>query len=261
VATAESLPVSTRSSPPFRVLLLGGTGEASEIAARLAERTDIVTLSSLAGRVSQPRMPQGIVRVGGFGGVTGLIAYLAEEQINAVIDATHPFAAKISRNAEAACTHLQLPLIAFARPPWVPQQGDHWHDMPDIESAAAFVESRKGRVFLAIGRQELAAFSECHDAWFLIRAIDPPQEPLPPRAKIILERGPFDLPREMQLLHDHAIDYVVSKNSGGAATYSKIAAARAAGIPLVMIHRPLKHNIPTLAHIEDVLSALNRLIS
>jgi precorrin-6A/cobalt-precorrin-6A reductase len=136
VATAESLPVSTRSTPPFRVLLLGGTGEASEIAARLAERTDIVTLSSLAGRVSQPRMPQGIVRVGGFGGVTGLIAYLAEEQINAVIDATHPFAAKISRNAEAACTHLQLPLIAFARPPWAesfsPSAARSWPRSPNV---------------------------------------------------------------------------------------------------------------------------------
>jgi len=193
--------------------------------------------------------------------VVGLTAYLAEEQINAVIDATHPFAAKISRNVEAACAHLQLPLIVFARPPWVPQQGDHWHDVPDIESAAAFVGSRNGRVFLAIGRQELAAFSRCRDAWFLIRAIDPPHEPLPPHAKIILERGPFDLPHELQLLRDHAIDYIVSKNSGGPATYAKIEAARTAGIPVVMIHRPLKHSVPTVERIEDVLSALNRLIS
>jgi len=191
--------------------------------------------------------------------VTGLIAYLRDERISAVIDATHPFAAKISRNAEAACTLLRLPLIAFARPPWVQQRGDHWHDVPDVEGAAAFVAGTKGRVFLAIGRQELGAFSDCQDAWFLIRAIDPPHQPLPPNAKIMLQRGPFDLPHEVQLLRDHAIDYIVSKNSGGPATYSKIEAARAAGIPVVMIRRPLKHTAPTVEHIEEVLSALSRL--
>ena len=191
--------------------------------------------------------------------MTGLISYLAAEHISVVIDATHPFAAKISRNAEAACSHLGLPLIVFTRQPWVKLREDCWHEVPDIESAASFVAVRKGRVFLAIGRQELGAFSDCKDAWFLVRAIDQPEGPLPPQSKIILQRGPFDFQHELQLLRTHVIDYVVSKNSGGPATYSKIEAARAIGIPVVMIGRPLKHTVPTVEHVDEVLAELSRL--
>ncbi len=245
---------------PARVLILGGTGEAFEIALRLATRTDLQIISSLAGRVSHPKQPEGIVRIGGFGGVDGLTSYLIQEDIAAVIDATHPFAAVISRNAAEACQGLGLPLIAFARPPWVKTKGDRWYEVADMESAAAFVASQKGRVFLTIGRQALGAFKLCKDTWFLIRAVEKPEEALPPDALLILDRGPFDLEHELQLLRDHTIDYVVSKNSGGSATYSKIEAARKLGIPVVMIRPPSKHHGKTCERIDEVLTSLNHLL-
>jgi len=238
---------------PPRILILGGTSEASRLAARLAGRTDLITISSLAGRLSQPTRPAGIVRIGGFGGVTGLTWYLLKEKINVVIDATHPFATRISSNAEMACKITNVPLISFERRPWKPLEQDRWLHAPDMQAAASLVNHQHRRVFLSIGRQELGAFSDCEDAWFLIRAIDEPQCPLPPRSKLILERGPFTLDHELNLLRTESIGYVVSKNSGGAATYSKIEASRILGIPIVMIDRPLKHTTPTVAHLDEVL--------
>lgn len=242
----------TRTHAP-RVLILGGTTEASEIARRLAARSDVTVISSLAGRVSQPRLPAGIVRVGGFGGAAGLISYLVNENIGVVIDATHPFASKISGNAELACNTLNIPLISFERPPWKPQERDLWRTVPDVKTAASMSNHAGSRVFLSIGRQELGAFSDCKDAWFLVRAIDAPSETLPANAKLILKRGPFHLDDELQMLRSESISLIVSKNSGGTATYSKIEAARALRIPVVMIDRPLKHTIPTVARPEDVL--------
>jgi precorrin-6A/cobalt-precorrin-6A reductase len=244
---------------PLRVLILGGTSEASEIARRLADRSDLSVISSLAGRVNQPKIPDGPVRIGGFGGVDGLISFLQDEKIDAVIDGTHPFAARISASAESACSQLGLPLIAFSRLPWARQEADRWHIMPDTRSAAAYVAQTSGRVFLAIGRQQLDAFAACSNAWFLIRTIDPPDVSLPANTKLILERGPFHLEDELQLLRDHAIDYIVSKNSGGPATYAKIEAARLLGIPVVMIDRPQKHSVPSIDSIDGVLASLNRL--
>lgn len=246
-------------SVPLRVLLLGGTAEASEIARRLADDDGLRVLSSLAGRVNQPRMPVGPVRVGGFGGVDGLIAFLNGEGIDAVIDATHPFASRISANAEAACKQLGIPLIALARPPWTKHEADRWHTVPDIEHAAAYIAEIAGRVFLAIGRQQLDAFAACNTAWFLIRAIDPPDVSLPANTKLLLERGPFHLEDELRLLRDHAIDCVVSKNSGGLATYAKIEAARVLRIPVVMVDRPRKHTVATVDAIDSVLAGLRRL--
>ena len=246
-------------SAPLRVLILGGTGEASEIANRLGDKTGIVAITSLAGRVQQPRIPDGLVRVGGFGGVEGLISFLRSEQIDVVIDATHPFAAQISANAEAACKQLGVPLIAFARAPWSSYEADRWHVVPHIERAADYVATTGGRVFLAIGRQHLDAFAACNTAWFLIRTIDPPNVPLPVNAKLVLERGPFHLDHEMHLLRTHAIDYIVSKNSGGQATYAKIEAARLLGLPVVMVDRPQKHTVPTVGTMDEVLENLNRL--
>jgi precorrin-6A/cobalt-precorrin-6A reductase len=239
-----------------RVLILGGTGEASELATQLAARADLTVISSFAGRVSQPRLPAGIVRVGGFGGVAGLISYLVDEDIEVVIDATHPFAAKISGNAELACKTLGVPLIALDRPPWEPKEHDCWCAVPDVQAAASMVNHRRNRVFLSIGRQELDAFSNCDDAWFLVRAIDVPNEKLPANSKLILKRGPFHLNDELQMLRDEFISLIVSKNSGGTATYSKIEAARALRIPVIMIDRPRKHNLPTLARLDDVLQKL-----
>jgi len=245
----------TRSHSPL-ILILGGTSEASELAARLASRTDLQVISSLAGRVSQPRLPAGIVRVGGFGGVSGLISYLTHDNIGVVIDATHPFAWKISGNAELACNTLSLPLIALERPPWEPNEHDCWYTVPDVQAAATMVNHKNNRVFLSIGRQELGAFSRCEDAWFLVRAIDEPNEKLPANSKLILKRGPFHLDDELQLFRNESISLIVSKNSGGTATYSKLEAARALKIPVIMIDRPLKHTIPTVARPEDVLLKL-----
>jgi len=255
VIEMQSVTTPTRSQAP-RVLILGGTTEASEIAKRLAARSDVTVISSLAGRVSQPRLPAGMVRVGGFGGVAGLISYLLNEKIEVVIDATHPFASKISGNAELACNTLNIPLIAFERPPWKPQEQDLWRAVPDVQTAASMSNHEGSRVLLSIGRQELGAFSDCIDAWFLVRAIDEPNEKLPANSKLILKRGPFHLNNELQMLRSECISLIVSKNSGGTATYPKIEAARALRIPVVMIDRPLKHKIPTVARPEDVLLKL-----
>ncbi len=255
VIEMQSVTNPTRSHSR-RVLILGGTSEASELATQLAARADLTVISSFAGRVSQPRLPAGIVRVGGFGGVTGLISYLVDENIEVVIDATHPFAAKISGNAELACKTLSVPLIALERPPWEPKEHDCWCAVPDVQAAASIVNHKRNRVFLSIGRQELSAFSNCEDAWFLVRAIDEPNEKLPANSKLILKRGPFHLDDELHMLRSESISLIVSKNSGGTATYSKIEAARALQIPIVMIDRPQKHNIPTVPRPQDVLQKL-----
>jgi precorrin-6A/cobalt-precorrin-6A reductase len=239
-----------------RVLILGGTSDASELATHLAARSDVTVISSLAGRVNQPRLPAGIVRVGGFGGVGGLISYLVDQNIEVVVDATHPFASKISGNAELACSNLSLPLIALDRPAWEPKEHDCWCAVPDAHAAASMVNHERNRVFLSIGRQELGAFSNCANAWFLVRTIDEPNEKLPANSKLILRRGPFHLNDELQLLRNESIGLIVSKNSGGTATYSKIEAARALRIPVVMIDRPRKHSFPTVARPDDVLQKL-----
>ena len=243
-----------------RVLILGGTGEGAQLAARLSERLDLTVISSLAGRVSEPKLPKGLVRVGGFGGLDALTSYLVNEEIKVVIDATHPFAAKISQNAELACRRTGLPFIALLRPPWRRLAGDRWHEVPDFQSAAKFVDTKMGRVFLSIGRQELGSFSECGNAWFLIRAIEEPTECLPPHRRVLLQRGPFELKDELQLLRDHSINCLVSKNSGGPATYTKIEAARSLDIPVVMINRPIKHTVQAVETVEDAIAKLDYLI-
>ncbi|NYF52459.1 cobalt-precorrin-6A reductase [Tunturiibacter gelidoferens] len=243
-----------------RILILGGTGEGIELATRLANRKDLRAISSLAGRVREPKRPEGVVRVGGFGGVDGLASYLAKENIRMVVDATHPFAVQISRNAELACARLGLPLIGFIRPPWVQTKADLWHEVADFREAATLVDLQKGRVFLSIGRQELGSFTVCHSTWFLIRAIEEPTGPLPDLHEILLRRGPFNLDDELQLLRDHSIDRVISKNSGGSATYTKIEAAQLLGIPVVMVKRPVKHAIVTVETLEEVILEINRLV-
>ena len=250
--------LTRRRSP--RILILGGTSDARKLAEHLVGRPDLTVISSLAGRVNKPRLPEGIVRVGGFGGVAGLISYLVDENIAVVVDATHPFAAKISGSAEVACKTLSVPLIALERPPWEPNEHDRWCTVPGVQAAATMVNHKNNRVFLSIGRQELGAFSRCDDAWFLVRAIDEPADKMPAKSKLILQRGPFRLDDELQLFRNESISLIVSKNSGGSATYSKIEAARALQIPVVMIDRPRKHSIPTLARPDEVLNTLARLL-
>ncbi|MDB5359175.1 MAG: precorrin-6x reductase [Rhodospirillales bacterium] len=239
----------------IRLLILGGTGEAAALARHLADRPNLHVISSLAGRVAAPVLPPGAVRIGGFGGVEGLAAYLAAEGIDAVVDATHPFAARMSFHAAEACKRLGVPLLAFVRPAWAPEPGDRWLPVADMAAAAALC---RGRVFLTVGRQELAPFAPS-DAWFLIRAIDPPDGPLPAHHQLMLKRGPFTLADEIALLRDHQIDLLVSKNSGGPATHAKIAAARARGLPVVMVERPARPATEQASSLDAVAGWLGRL--
>jgi precorrin-6A/cobalt-precorrin-6A reductase len=237
---------------PLRILLLGGTAEGSALAARLASRRDVAVISSLAGRTSRPALPQGSVRVGGFGGATGLGAFLEREAIDVVVDATHPFAGTISRNAADTTAARGVPLLVLERPAWSAHPDDRWHHVPDAAAAARSVTQAGKRVFLTTGRQNLAPFAAC-EGWFLIRTIDPPEPPLPRLHDLLMSRGPFTFEEEYRLLSDHRIDVVVSKNSGGDATYAKIAAARELGIPVVLVERPPRRPAPTVADVDAAL--------
>jgi precorrin-6A/cobalt-precorrin-6A reductase len=197
---------------------------------------DIV--SSLAGRVRDPVLPSGPVRIGGFGGAEGLRTWLADNKIDVLVDATHPFAGTMSAHAAAAASELGLPLLHVRRGGWREELGDRWRRVADLASAADAVAEQAQRVFLTIGRQGVAEFAHVTDAWFLIRAIDPPTGALPPRHELLLARGPFALEAEIRLMSDRRIDVLVTKDSGGELTAAKLAAARARGIPVVMIDRP-----------------------
>lgn len=195
-------------------------------------------MSSLAGRVREPVLPAGEVRVGGFGGAEGLRDWLLAHRIDLVVDATHPFAGTITANAAAAASALDLPLIRLSRPGWTAEPGDNWIRVPDLAAAAETIADVGERVLLTIGRQGVSAFAGLTRPWFLIRAIDPPDPPLPARYELLLARGPFTVADETDLLVRECIDTVVTKDSGGDLTSAKLTAARAAGIPVVMIDRP-----------------------
>ncbi|BCZ24131.1 cobalt-precorrin-6A reductase [Mycobacterium senriense] len=218
----------------MRVLLLGGTGEARALAKALHPRVDIV--SSLAGRVPDPALPVGPVRIGGFGGVDGLRRWLQDERIDAVVDATHPFAATMTAHAAAACTDLRIPHLILARPAWDPAAAI----VVESDADAAETVARQGysRVFLTTGRSGVRAFAGS-DAWFLIRAVtDPDASALPRHHRVLLSRGPYGYDDEFALLRDHRIDALVTKNSGGDMTRAKLDAAAALDVPVVMVARP-----------------------
>lgn len=237
-----------------RLLILGGTTEAVELARCVAGRPVIY---ALAGRTRAPVMPPVPVRIGGFGGVEGLAAFLRAEGIGAVVDATHPFAATISAHAAEACARVRVPRLRLERPAWQRQPGDRWIEVADIAAAAAALPSG-ARAFLAIGRQELAAFAARDDLWALVRVIDPPERPLPlARCQVVTGRGPFDPAAETALLAAHGIDHVVAKNSGGAASYAKIAAARALGVPVILVRRPEPPPGPRVASVAAALDWLD----
>lgn len=242
-----------------RLLILGGTGDAASLAARASQIAEIEVVSSLAGRTQQPFTPKtGTVRIGGFGGAAGLAAFLLDRPIDLLIDATHPFAAKISANAAVAAAECNVPYLMLVRPAWERVEGDRWIEVASHSEAAIALLGQSQRVFLTIGRQELAAFAGLDAIWFLMRAIDPPALNTPvPKGKLLLARGPFSLEDERQLLLEYQIDTIVSKNSGGGATYAKIAAARELGIPVVMVQRP---QIPDVEQVADVEGAIAWLI-
>lgn len=218
----------------MRVLLLGGTAEARALAELLHPDVDVI--SSLAGRVPDPALPVGPLRIGGFGGVDGLCDWLVRNDITAVIDATHPFAATITANASAACTELGLPHLVLNRPPWDP--GGATVVATDTEAAEIIAARRYSRVFLTTGRSGVAAFSDS-DAWFLIRVVTAPDVAvLPPNHELVLSRGPYRYEDESELLRSRGIEVLVTKNSGGALTRAKLDAARALGVDVIVIERP-----------------------
>jgi precorrin-6A/cobalt-precorrin-6A reductase len=233
------------------ILVLGGTGEARELAARL-EDAGIRVTTSLAGRVANPRLPRGEVRVGGFGGPAKLAAWLARHDVGAVVDATHPFAERISASAAEACPAAGVPLVRLERPCWRESPGDRWHRVADLAAAAALTPALGARVLLTTGRQGLAAFAGA-DAWFLIRCVDPPDPPLPARHALVLDRGPYTLAGERGLIDRHAIDLLVTKDSGGALTEAKLDAARERGLPVIVVDRPPRPATRVVATVAEAL--------
>lgn len=235
------------------ILVLGGTTEASALAQALAQAQIPATLSYM-GRVERPK-PQPIpTRIGGFGGIPGLIAWLRDNHITHVIDATHPFAAQMSTNAIAACAATGTPLLALTRPAWEPEPGDQWHRVPDIPAAVAALAAPPRRVLLAIGRMHLGAFAAQPQHHYHLRLVDAPTEPPPlPDHQITLDRGPFSAEADQRLLTDHRIDLIVSKNAGGSGSVSKLIAARALHLPVLMIDRP---QLPPRRETHDPAEAL-----
>lgn len=220
-----------------KLLILGGTGDALNLAERVQRMPGLVVTSSLAGRTQQPVLPIGQIRTGGFGGEQGLVDYLQSHQIDFLIDATHPFARQISENAAGAALTCGMPFLVLERSAWQQHPGDQWTSVFNHQAAAELLQSLGQRIFLTIGRQELGFYAHLQDQWFLMRSIDPPDLPIPP-GEMLLAKGPFDLNSERELLLKYQIQVIVSKNSGGKATYAKILAARELGLPVLMIQRP-----------------------
>jgi precorrin-6A/cobalt-precorrin-6A reductase len=245
-----------------RILILGGTAEARQLAGRLAGRAGLEVTLSLAGRTATPAAQPVPVRVGGFGGADGLAKYLVGGRIDAVIDATHPYANVISANAVAAARRSGVPLVALRRPPWIKVAGDRWIEVSDVGAAARALGQTPRRVFVALGRNELAPFRDVPQHYYLIRSVDPVDPPLPlPHVGYVTGRGPFSEADDRALLTEHRIDVVVAKNSGGTATYSKIAAARALGIDVIMLHRPAAPACAAVATIEDAIAWLDHALT
>jgi precorrin-6A/cobalt-precorrin-6A reductase len=241
----------------MRVLILGGTTEASALARLLAGDSRFEATLSLAGRTAAPKTQPIATRSGGFGGVEGLSQWLRDQATDAVIDATHPYADRISANAVAACAQSGVSLASIVRPAWAPQSADAWQTVPNAETAATVLGQTPRRVFLSLGRRDLHAFAEAPQHRYIARSVDPPQQlTLPPDMRFLQARGPFDLEAETRLLMDEKIEVIVSKNSGGTATYPKIHAARDLGLPVVMIARPDKAAGHVLDNPEEAIAWL-----
>ena len=227
------------------------------LAERLASRSDLKITLSLAGRTAAPARQPVPVRRGGFGGAAGLADYLVNERIDALIDATHPYASIISANAVAAARQANVPCVALRRPPWTAVAGDRWVEVSDAGVAVSALGAMPRRVFVALGRQELATFRAAPQHHYLIRSVDPVDPPLPlPHVTYVTARGPFSEADDRALMTAHKVDIVVAKNSGGAATYGKIGAARALGIEVIMLRRPPASDARAVETIDNVVTWL-----
>ncbi|MFE9421560.1 cobalt-precorrin-6A reductase [Kitasatospora sp. NPDC006697] len=239
------------------VLVLGGTTEARQLAAALVELPGLRVTSSLAGRVAEPRLPAGEVRVGGFGGVPGLAAWLREHRVDTLIDATHPFAQVISRNAAEAAAAVHTPLLALRRPSWVPVPGDDWHPVGSLAEAAGLLPRLGRRALLTTGRLGLGEFAGVRGVHLVARSVERPDPPLPPELTVLLARGPFSLEGERAVFREHRIDLLVTKDSGGAATAPKLAVARELGLPVVVLRRPEPPaGVRVVGSVAEALAAL-----
>jgi precorrin-6A/cobalt-precorrin-6A reductase len=242
-------------------LILGGTAEARQLADTLAAQPGLCIITSLAGRTVEPRRPAGDLRTGGFGGAAGLADYLRRTQVDLVIDATHPYAAAISRHAVEACRSAARPLLRLERGPWRAETSDRWVEVDSLLAAARAAPSLGRRALLTVGIKELSAFAGIPDLWFLVRLVEMPAEPLPLLDhEIVLGRGPFAAAAERDLLHGRGIEFVIAKNSGGAATYGKIVAARELGLPVVLLRRPELPAAETAGTIEQVVGWIERML-
>lgn len=236
------------------VAILGGTGEARRLAAELYGRPGLRVISTLAGRVREPRLPVGEVVIGGFGGPDGLAGWLREQRVDAVVDATHPFAERISASAATAAGLAAVPLLLLRRPGWAAGDGDDWHWVGSLGEAAAALRGR--RVFLTTGRQGLAAFARC-PGWFLVRCVEPPDPPVPARMRLVLSRGPYTVDGELTLMRDNRIEVLVTKDSGGELTAAKLTAARRLGIPVLVVRRPAPPDVPGVETVGEAVSWLD----
>ncbi|MDI2125769.1 cobalt-precorrin-6A reductase [Yinghuangia seranimata] len=244
------------------VLILGGTADARALAARLADALpDARIVSSLAGRTSNPVLPRGETRIGGFGGAAGLATWLAAERVTAVVDATHPFAARISANAVTACGEADVPLLRLQRPGWTPEPGDDWRHVGSATAAAALLPEVGRRVFLTTGRMETEPYAHLDDLWFLLRSVEAPTGPVPRHCELLLARGPFDVADEIALMRRHEVDVIVTKDSGGTLTAAKLRAARALRIPVVMIDRPEVTADQQVAAVADAVEWTQRIVA
>jgi len=245
---------------PLRVLILGGTTEARELTERLAALAGIEASVSLAGRTRNPLVLPAPTRSGGFGGVEGLVAHLRAEKIDALVDATHPFAAIMSRHAADAAKLAGVPLLALVRPEWERLPGDIWTEVADVPQAVAALGKTPRNVLVTLGRNEVRALETVPQHRYLIRSIDPVEPKLAlPSARYIETRGPFIEAEEQCLLVANDIHVILAKNSGGTASYAKIIAARALGLTVIMITRPARPAVEAVAHVDEALAWLERL--
>jgi len=245
-----------------RILILGGTTEARTLGEWLAKRGGLDVTLSLAGRTAAP-VPHAVpVRVGGFGGAAGLADYLAAERIDALIDATHPYATLISQNAAAAARDSGVPFMALRRPPWAAVAGDRWIEVSDTAVAASAIGEERRSVFVALGRNELKPFAGAPQHRYLFRSVDPIDPPLPlPQVTYVTARGPFSEADDRALMAAHAIDVVIAKNSGGGAAYGKIAAARSLGIEVIMLRRPAAPDAPAVDTVDEAIVWLDHALT